>query len=162
MAQARERWRRIRGWPGYQVSDRGRARSLPRRLADGREHGGGLLAPFPDKDGYLCVHLRDGDRELSVPVHVLVAAHFPCWEGLEVRHLDGDQQHNWWTNLRWGTHRENEHDKTTGNRQETGNEGERRETEKLVIGIGSRPFPVVTTCFTPGADRSGQAGWPSP
>jgi hypothetical protein len=140
-------------------------RSLPRRLADGRDHGGGLLAQFRDKDGYWCVHLRDAGRELSVPVHVLVASHFPCWEGLEVRHLGG-QGDNHWTKLRWGTHRENERDKCSfpeplltvrsGEGGVNGDEGERRETEKPVIGIiGSRPFPAVTTCYAPAAERDG-------
>lgn len=130
----RERWRRVRGWPGYQVSDRGRVRSVRRTLPNGAEHGGGLLAQTPDKDGYLTVHLRAGERELRVPVHVLVATLFPCFDGLEVRHLNG-QLDNWWTSLRWGTHRENEQDK----RQEEN--GIKRPAE---IGRGSRPFPAVT------------------
>ena len=134
MTYTRERWRKIRGWP-HQASDRGRVRSLPRILADGRQHPGGLLAQTPDKDGYLTVHLRDGDRERTVPVHVLVAEAFPCWEGLEVRHLEGGQLDNSWTNLRWGTHRENEQDKRRGT------EGVEGTAE---IGTGSRPFPVVT------------------
>jgi len=154
MAQARERWRKVRGWPAYQVSDRGRVRSVPRRLADGRDHGGGLLAQFPDKDGYWCVTLSDGQRRLTVPVHVLVASTFPCWEGLEVRHLNG-QGDNSWTALRWGTHRENEWDKGPGTGGETGAGGERGETEELEIGIGSRPYEVVTTCFAPAAERDG-------
>jgi hypothetical protein len=134
LTRQRERWRRIRGWPGYRVSDRGRVRSVPRTLADGREHPGGLLAQAPDKDGYLTVHLRDGERECTVPVHVLVAGTFPCWEGLEVRHLNGKTD-NRWTSLRWGTHRENEQDK----RKEQDRTGRSAE-----IGRGSRPFPVVT------------------
>ncbi len=152
MAQARERWRKVRGWSAYQVSDRGRVRSLPRRLADGREHGGGLLAQFPDKDGYLCVTLSDGQRRRQVPVHVLVASTFPCWDGLEVRHLNG-QQDNKWTSLRWGTRRENEWDKGPGEPGKTGDGGERRETKEPEIGIGSRPYPAVTTCFAPVAER---------
>jgi len=104
-----ERWRKVRGWP-HKVSDRGRVRSLPRRLASGQEIGGQLLTLTLDKDGYETAHLVDGDREWRVPVHVLVATYFPCFDGLEVRHLNG-QGDNTWTSLRWGTHRENERDK---------------------------------------------------
>ena len=143
MTQTRERWRKIRGWP-HQVSDHARVRSLRRTLGDGREHPGGLLALTPDKDGYLTAHLRDGDRELRVPVHVLVATYFPCFDGLEVRHLEGGQLDNSWTNLRWGTHRENEQDKRRGT------EGVEGTAE---IGPGSRPVPVVT----PVSDGAGGA-----
>lgn len=129
----RERWRRVRGWPGYQVSDRGRVRSLRRTLPNGAEHGGGLLAQTPDSDGYLRVTLSDGERRLHVPVHVLVAAAFPCFDGLEVRHLNG-QTDNRWTSLRWGTHRENEQDKGQRNGIKTTAE----------IGRGSRPFETVS------------------
>lgn len=132
MTHTRERWRKVRGWP-HQISDHARVRSLRRTLADGREHPGCLLALTPDKDGYLTAHLRDGDREWRVPVHVLVATYFPCFDGLEVRHLHG-QHDNRWTSLRWGTHRENEQDKGQ-------QEGQERPAE---IGTGSRPFPVVT------------------
>ena len=36
----RERWRAVPGWPGYEVSDLGRVRSVPRILSDGRRAGG--------------------------------------------------------------------------------------------------------------------------
>jgi hypothetical protein len=143
----RERWRKVRGWP-HQISDRGRARSLRRVLADGRTHGGGLLAQTPDKDGYLTVHLVDGDREWRVPVHVLVATYFPCFEGLEVRHLNG-QRDNGWKSLRWGTHRENERDKrsqtlTVRSGSERANGQEEQTEDRNRRGV-SPPFRLVTS-----------------
>ena len=143
----RERWRKVRGWP-YQLSDRGRVRALRRTLAGGQVHGGGLLTLTPDKDGYLTAHLRDGGREWRVPVHVLVATYFPCYEGLEVRHLNG-QLDNAWDKLRWGTHLENERDKRSGSteagRPRLMGVGGEEETEEIEIGRGCRPFPAVSS-----------------
>jgi hypothetical protein len=143
---SRERWRKVRGWP-HQVSDRGRVRSMRRALAGGQVHGGGLLTLTPDKDGYPTAHLRDGGREWRVGVHVLVATYFPCYDGLEVRHLNGDRADGCWTNLRWGTHRENERDKRPQTLTESGSggNGEEKETEEIEIGRGCRPFPAVSS-----------------
>jgi len=110
----RERWRRVPGWPAYKVSSRGRVKSVPRRLANGREHGGGELTQTPDPDGYLYVTLHDGPRSRRVHVAVLVLEAFdrPKPEGMEACHGRDGHQVNWWpSNLRWGTHRENEQDK---------------------------------------------------
>lgn len=94
----RERWRNVRRAPGYRVSSLGRVRSP-----------GGLLSPWPDRDGYLRVSLA---RE-SVLVHhlVLEAFHGPRPYGTEGCHGPGGRQDNRASELRWGTHRENEHDK---------------------------------------------------
>ena len=110
----RERWLCVPGWPGYKASSRGRVKSVPRRLANGRYHGGGLLAQTPDPDGYLYVTLRDGARSRCVHVAVLVLETFDRAkpEGMEACHGRDGHQVNWWpSNLRWGTHRENEQDK---------------------------------------------------
>jgi hypothetical protein len=131
----------VKGWTAYRVSDRGRVRSVRRALPGGQVHGGGLLAQTPDKDGYLTVHLADGGRELRVPVHVLVATAFPCFDGLEVRHLNG-QLDNGWTKLRWGTRRENERDKGQ---------------EKNGIGTGAG-IETVSRPFRPVAPVSGELG----
>ena len=131
----RERWRRVPGWPAYKVSSRGRVKSVPRRLANGRDHGGTELTQTPDRDGYLYVTLHDGGRpprRVHVAVLVLEAFDRPKPEGMEACHGRDGHQVNWWpSNLRWGTHRENEQDKR---RTEVRN---RREV--------SRPFSPVST-----------------
>jgi len=106
---ARERWRNIRRARGYRVSSLGRVRSVPRTLSDGRQHGGQVLEPYPDDDGYLCVKIR-GE---TVRVHhlVLEAFHGPRPYGLEGCHGPGGSQDNRAEVLRWDTHRENERDK---------------------------------------------------
>ena len=109
----RERWRRVPGWPAYKVSSRGRVKSVPRRLANGADHGGGVLAQTPDGDGYLYVTLHDGPRSRRVHVAVLVLEAFmpPRPAGAEACHGPKGREVNWLVNLRWGTHRENERDK---------------------------------------------------
>jgi len=105
--KARERWRRIPGLPGYQVSDRGRARSVD-RVVNGRAIGGVMLTQHRDRDGYWRV--KAGGKWL--PVHQLVMLAFTgrCPAGQEVRHLRG-QDDNSWEALCYGTHAENEADK---------------------------------------------------
>ena len=109
----RERWRRVPGWPAYKVSSRGRVKSVPRRLANGRDHGGGELTQTPDPDGYLYVTLHAGPRTRRVHAAVLVLEAFagPCPPGHEALHGLKGREVNWLVNLRWGTHRENERDK---------------------------------------------------
>ena len=106
---ARERWRKVRRAPGYKVSSLGRVRSVPRVLADGREHGGQPLEPFGNDDGYLCVTIS-GEQ---VKVHHLVLEAFtgPRPYGLEGCHGPGGSQDNRAEVLRWDTHRENLLDK---------------------------------------------------
>ena len=132
----RERWRRVPGWPAYKVSSRGRVKSVPRRLANGAEHGGTELAQTPDGDGYLYVTLRDGPRSRCVHVAVLVLEAFDRAkpEGMEACHGRDGHQVNWWpSNLRWGTHRENERDK--------------RRTEVRNRRDASRPSLAVTNYY---------------
>ena len=106
---SRERWRKVRRAAGYQVSDRGRVRSVARTLTDGREAGGVVLAPVADKDGDQRVTLAGR----TVAVHTLVLEAFagPAPAGHEACHGNGDRSCNDLSNLRWGTHRENEQDK---------------------------------------------------
>ena len=106
---SRERWRKVRRAPGYQVSDRGRVRSVHRVLSDGRRAGGLVLRPAADKDGYLRV--RVGGQLVAVHTLVLEAFDRPAPDGMEACHGDGDRSCNDLANLRWGTHRENERDK---------------------------------------------------
>lgn len=102
-----ERWATVSDFPNYEVSDRGRVRSLAR-------HPGRVLAAGPDGGGYPHVQLHRDGTSRTLRVHVLVAAafHGPRPEGLEVRHLDGDPTNNRPENLAYGTHSENMQDRT--------------------------------------------------
>lgn len=101
-----EQWTTIPGFPGYEISSAGRIRSW---LVHRGKPGPRFLAPSPDPKGYLATRLSDGTRMRTVKVHALVARAFfgPRPEGLEVRHLDGDNQNNTIENLEYGTPAEN-------------------------------------------------------
>lgn len=113
-----EEWRPVVGYEGYyEVSDRGRVRSLPRVIM--RSNGapqtvrGRILSQQPLSNGlYMKVDLsRDGGFR-SRPVHRLVGEAFygPLPEGLQTRHLNGNSFDNRLENLRYGTHLENMRD----------------------------------------------------
>ena len=115
MAAQPELWRPIPDWP-YEASDRGPVRSVERTLTDGRAAGGVVLAPVPDKDGYLYVTLHDGDRSWRVHVARLVLlAHRgePLSPEHEALHGNGRRRDCRLANLRWGTRAENRADRET-------------------------------------------------
>ena len=89
----------------FEASSKGRVRTLPRTLSDGRGIGGVGLLPDEDEDGYLWV--KGGGLRVAVAVLVCLAFHGPP----EVRHLNGDRQDNRPGNLAWGSHKDNERDK---------------------------------------------------
>lgn len=107
-----EHWLPVPGYEGlYEVSDRGRVRSLPRLTASGRL-GGRVLRPRI-VDGYLRVNLSKDGVAQSRKIHQLVAEAFlgPCPPGLEIRHLDGNSKNNAIWNLAYDTRSENMLDK---------------------------------------------------
>lgn len=112
-----EVWKDIPGHEGnYQVSDKGRVRSLD-RYSTGRSRKGNefkrllkgkVLKPAVYcKTGHLSLPLGRGTHGLPVHQLVLLAFEGPCPEGLEVRHLNGESQDNRLTNLKYGTRTEN-------------------------------------------------------
>lgn len=105
-----ERWLPIPGYEGsYEVSDRGRVRSLDRIVvrSDGREIRckGKVLSQGVHPKGYLGVRLCGKTKK----VHRLVLEAFvgPCPDGMECCHNNGIPGDNKLTNLRWGTRIEN-------------------------------------------------------
>lgn len=104
-----ERWLPIPSCPSYSVSDQGRVRSEARTITDSlgrtRRLRSCLLRPGRSDDGYYTVSLHGQTH--SVHVLVLTAFTGPRPPGMEGCHEDNDKTNNWWTNLRWDTHREN-------------------------------------------------------
>lgn len=111
-----EIWKDIPGHEGqYQVSNRGRVRSLPRLVTCERPNGrrftrryrGFVLKPGRMSGGHLSVVL--GKHTGSRTVHSLVAEAFigPRPNGKEVCHNDGDHTNNCVENLRYDTRKEN-------------------------------------------------------
>lgn len=107
-----EKWRAIRDLPGYEVSNCGRVRSVPRIGKRGnarfRKYGGNVLVPQPDSRGYAMVCIY----ESRFRVHRLVLGAFsrPPRRGEVCRHLDGNIHNNHHSNLAWGSYRENSDD----------------------------------------------------
>lgn len=101
-----ETWKPIDGYPKYEVSDTGRVRSFwfTRGTTEPR-----ILRPAADPKGYLHVRLSNDEGARTFKVHPLVARAFlgPRPQGLQVRHLDGNNQNNRVSNLAYGTQLEN-------------------------------------------------------
>jgi len=97
-------WRAIPGWP-YSVSDCGDVRN---------DRTGRILRPEILKRGYHRVTFSLDGKTQRFSVHQLVCKIFngekPKGATL-ARHLDGMTDHNWPSNLAWGTHKDNEQDK---------------------------------------------------
>lgn len=111
-----EEWRAIPGRDGiYEVSDRGRVRSLDHVDPWGNHISGKLLAPYPDDHGYLRVTL--GADEYHTPrkirrVHVIVLEAFvgPRPAGMYACHDNDIKDDNRLVNLRWASPSGNQHD----------------------------------------------------
>lgn len=105
-----ERWLPTLGFEGaYEISDIGRARSLPRILSDGRRVRGRLLRPATDHNGYLYVNLWRNNKPHRRFVARLVLESFvgPRPPGQVIRHGPGGPLDNRASVLCWGTHSEN-------------------------------------------------------
>lgn len=129
-----ERWLPV-AEPGfedlYEVSDRGRVRSIPRQTVKGLL-GGKILTPSPRPDGgYLVIILSGRGKRTTRLVHKLVLDAFdrPREDGEECRHKDGDPSNNYWPeNISWGTNAGNQQDRI---RHGTSGKGERNSQAKL-------------------------------
>lgn len=141
----KERWKPVVGYEGvYEVSDRGRVRSLDRALTDGRWHRGRLLKQSTyGRNGppYYRVGLSHDTRLYSVTAHTLMLTAFrgPRPKGMEARHLDGNPKNNHLANLRWGTGLENSQDQRRhGTAARGSRQGSAKLSEKNVLEIRKR------------------------
>ena len=130
-----EKWRRVRGWPDYEVSNFGRV----------RRHVKKIMKPWASNDRYPSVCLPRGQRKY---IHRLVLEAFvgPASKGQEARHLDGNRGNPRLDNLSWGSREENQADRVGHG---TSNRGERCGAAKLTISdvdaIRSRYIPRIVT-----------------
>lgn len=101
-----ETWRSIDGYPDYEVSDRGRVRSVkkePHRILKPQRHTGGYRIVTFWHGGVPTIHL----------VHKLVLTVFvgPRPDGTQACHGNGDRTDNRVENLRWDTPSANQADR---------------------------------------------------
>ncbi|WP_052459590.1 HNH endonuclease [Tessaracoccus massiliensis] len=105
-----EQWKVVLWAPAYEVSDRGRVRSVARTVVDSlgrtRQLRGVALALSRNNYGHLYVRLRSTVRAY---VHRLVLEAFigPCPAGHECCHRNDDPSDNRVENLYWGTRADN-------------------------------------------------------
>lgn len=145
MTTGQEAWRSVVGYDGYyEVSDRGRVRSVERSTYSGpggmRRVPETILRPHArGADGRRHVALSvDGDRATKL-ISALVLAAFvgPRPPGMLACHNDGNPSDDRLTNLRWDTYRENALDKVRHGTQPESNRthcprGHRLEAPNLV------------------------------
>jgi hypothetical protein len=95
-------WKIIREFPDYCVSRYGDVCSV----RSGRMI---IVKTWRNQHGHQYVQLRNGSVRKKVLVHRLVAEAFVCNPHSYpiVRHLDDDPDNNEWTNLEWGTQKDN-------------------------------------------------------
>ncbi len=102
-----ETWKDIPGYKKlYQVSDRGRVKSMKRKGS----HDELILKDALNNSGYLIVSIYNGKLK-TYQIHQLVAMaflnHIPCGHKRVVDHKDLNKMNNNLNNLRIVTHREN-------------------------------------------------------
>jgi hypothetical protein len=129
-------FKRIEGFPGYGVSERGEVQSCWNRV--GRR--GGMtdswlpLKPIPDRWRHLSVNLHRDGRKIRRYIHHLVLEAFVGERppGSICCHWDGDPANNRSSNLRWDTYKSDCDDMLRhGNRRrgETGTSARLREED---------------------------------
>ncbi len=135
-----EVWLPVAGFPGYEISDQGRVKSLARRNLQGAMRSERILRTDVAA-GYLLVRLaRDGVKHAHT-VHSLVLSAFRGSrpEGCQTRHLNGVRNDNRLENLQWGTQQENRADQKLHG---TGIQGRRNPKAKFTAVDAERVFDL--------------------
>jgi hypothetical protein len=136
-----EEWRKVDGWPNYEVSTFGRVRSKGFRILKlvGVQGGG--------SPNYRPLHVSlssPGKQVWSVKVAVLVLLAFvgpPPFKGAHALHWDDDQGNNNLSNLRWGTSKDNASDRLRNGKSTRGElNGNSILTQAIVDKIKAEPY----------------------
>jgi hypothetical protein len=107
-------WMPISGYEGlYEISENGGVRSLDRTVTCGKHcyTRKGRIVKNGTCKGYLNVALTKNGKTRTYTVHRLVAIAFLGLQPGVARHKDGDNRHNHWSNLQWGSSKDNSDDR---------------------------------------------------
>lgn len=99
-----ETWLPVVGWPKYEVSNRGRVRSLTYKRHEGGVAYDLIMSTHLDSRGHVRVGLRKGEKKGNVPVHLAVLRAFegmPPSRSQITEWINGDEQDNRRENLRY-------------------------------------------------------------
>lgn len=105
-----EEWRAVPGFEGlYEASPRGYVRNIASGM--GRTPGRVLKATPAGRYGHLRITLRRDKKSFPTALHRIICLTFngppPSPDKDNALHWDGDVTNNEFTNLRWGTRKEN-------------------------------------------------------
>ena len=130
--------KQIEGFKGYFIDQYGNVFS---------EKKGKYKVPFLSKNGYMMVSLTKDGKQKNYTVHSLVIKTFvgeKPTEKHQCMHIDGNKLNNLFTNLKWGTVRENHLDKKNhGTFQEGESHGMHKLTKEQVLQIKNSNMPHV-------------------
>ena len=108
-----EIWKPIPGWGNYEVSDKGRVKSIDREIKPKNKKSyickGKILKACLNSQGYPTVNLCKLPRRSTYKIHALVSLAFmgPLPEEKQVNHIDDNKLNNCVENLYFGTHQDN-------------------------------------------------------
>lgn len=125
-----EIWRKVKEWPGYEVSSMGRIRCWNPRNRNAKPPKKARILKLTKSRGYPTVKLSRSGKRRTFSVHTLVLIAFrgQYLKGIHGRHLDGNPENNVLFNLMCGTISENQRDRV---RHNTHMRGERHVNHKL-------------------------------
>ena len=105
-------WRLIPSFNNYEVSEFGQVRRCKPGIRGG--FVGKVMKPYVREDGYDMYILRKNNMSFHKKAHQLVIEAFvgpkPAEGKWEVRHKDGTRVNNHYSNLEWGTSKDNKAD----------------------------------------------------
>lgn len=109
-----ETWKPVPGYPGYEISDMGRARSIAKVLSNARgtyTRPSQVLVPFITPKGYVTYSARREGKYTRFLAHrAIYGAFVGSVDGVQVRHRNGVPSDNRIENLTVGSNADNQRD----------------------------------------------------
>ena len=142
-----EIWRNIEGFPGYQVSNLGRVKSLERKVKHRNSYrtvNEKILKPGKNSKGYIFVILCKNGKNKKMYIHRLVCASFVQNNSLfnnEINHKDENKSNNCAENLEWCEHIHNINYGTHNERVRKSNTNNPKRSKKVICIETGKIYP---------------------